>query len=351
MNKFISQIINIIPPEIAHLIFLEFMKLEILDKKYLSQRLNIKLWNKNFLNPIGLAAGFDKNAEAISGLMKLGFGFLEVGTVTPKKQNGNPKPRVFRIPEYQSIIQRLGFNNSGLDKFLLNMKALEKRSNKILGINIGKNSTTKNYISDYKKLLSSCSPHADYLVLNISSPNTPGLREIQTKKNLRSFLEKIIQHNVKKKPILLKISPDLIKEDLENICEICLEDNFLDGLIVSNTTIKRQMLTDKPIRGSWKIYESGGLSGPPLKKLSNKILSEIYKKTKGKIPLIGVGGITTAEDAYEKISYGASLIQLYTAIVYNGPGVVFKILKGLDCILKQKGFKDIKSAVGNKINF
>lgn len=350
MNKFISQIINFIPPEMAHSIFLELMKLELLDKKYLSERLNIKIWNRNFLNPIGLAAGFDKNAEAISGLMKLGFGFLEVGTVTPRKQNGNPKPRVFRIPEYKSIIQRLGFNNSGLDKFLLNIKALEKRSNKILGINIGKNSTTENYISDYKKLLNSCSPHADYLVLNISSPNTPGLREIQTKKNLRGFLEKIIKHNLKKKPILLKISPDLIKEDLENICEICLEDNFLDGLIVSNTTIKREMLTDKPVRSSWKINESGGLSGPPLKKLSNKILGEIYKKTKGKIPLIGVGGITTAEDAFEKISNGASLIQLYTAIVYNGPSVILKILKGLDFILEQKGFKNIKSAVGNKIN-
>lgn len=351
MYKFFSQIINIVPPEMAHFIFLEFMKLELLNKKYLSERLNIKIWNRNFLNPIGLAAGFDKNGEAISGLMKLGFGFLEVGTVTLREQNGNPKPRVFRIPEYKSIIQRLGFNNSGMDKFLLNMKALEKRSNKILGINIGKNSTTENYISDYKQLLNSCSPHADYLVLNISSPNTPGLREIQKKKNLRSFLEKIIKHNVNKKPILLKISPDLIKEDLENICEICLEDNFLDGLIVSNTTIKREMLTDKPIRNPWKINESGGLSGPPLKKLSNKILGEVYKKTKGKIPLIGVGGITSAEDAYEKISYGASLIQLYTAIVYNGPNVILNILKGLDFILQQKGFKNIKSAVGNKINY
>ncbi len=218
-----------------------------------------------------------------------------------------------------------------------------------MGINVGKNSNSDNYISDYKNLIQSCSPYANYLVLNISSPNTPGLRDIQKKQHLKNFLEKIVKYNTHKKPILLKISPDLDNEDLENICEICLKEKFLDGLIISNTTIKREMLKEKPIKNSWKIYESGGLSGPPLKELSNRLLGEVYKKTKGKIPLIGVGGVATAEDAFEKISYGASLIQLYTAIVYNGPSVIFKILKDLDSLLKKKGYNNIKSAIGNKI--
>tara|TARA_B100000886_G_C20401762_1_gene482918 strand:- start:249 stop:1304 length:1056 start_codon:yes stop_codon:yes gene_type:complete len=349
MNRYFSEIINFIPPEIAHFLFLELMKLELIEKKFYSERFSQKIWNINFNNPIGLAAGFDKNAEAISGLLKLGFGYLELGTVTRYNQSGNPKPRIFRIPEFKCIIQRLGFNNKGLENFLTNIKTLENRQNKVLGINIGKNSNSQDYVTDYKELIKACSPYADYIVINISSPNTPGLRDIQKKKNLKNFLAKIVKSNSQKKPILLKISPDLDKDDLDNICQISIRDELLDGIIVSNTTIKREMLKQKPIKNSWKIEEHGGLSGPPLKETSNKLLMEIYKRTKGQIPLIGVGGVSSAEDAFEKISSGASLIQLYTAISYNGPGIIFKILKGLDIILQKKGYKSIKCAIGKKV--
>ena len=176
MNRYFSKIINFIPPEIAHFLFLELMKLELLEKKFYSERLSLKIWNINFNNPIGLAAGFDKNAEAISGLFKLGFGYLELGTVTRNKQLGNPKPRIFRIPEFKCIIQRLGFNNKGLENFLTNIKTLENRQNKVLGINIGKNSNSQDYVADYRELIKACSPYANYIVINISSPNTPGLR-------------------------------------------------------------------------------------------------------------------------------------------------------------------------------
>ena len=349
MNQFFSKIVNFIPPEIAHFLFMQIMKTEIINNSYISPILNIDLWGKKFPNPIGLAAGFDKNAEAISGLNKLGFGFLELGTVTPLAQKGNKKPRIFRIPEYKAVIQRLGFNNNGVENFIKNIKVFKKQNNSIIGINVGKNSLTKNYLSDYSKLIKSCSNFSDYIVLNISSPNTPGLREIQKKENVELFLRQVNKINNQKKPIILKISPDISDEDLENICDISIKKKYLDGMIISNTTITREVIKTKPIKDTWKIYEQGGLSGKPLFEISNEILRKTFKKTKGKIPLIGVGGVFNAEDAYEKIAYGASLVQIYTSLVYEGPYVVSKILRGLKKLLENDGFKSIKEAVGHKV--
>ena len=349
MNQIFSKIVNLVPPEIAHFLFMQIMKTEIINNHYVNPLLNIDLWGKKFPNPIGLAAGFDKNAEAIRGLKKLGFGFLELGTVTPLAQRGNKKPRVFRIPEYKAVIQRLGFNNNGVEGFLKNIIDYKKNDNSLIGINIGKNSQTKDYLADYSKLIKSCSNFSDYIVLNISSPNTPGLREIQKKGNIEFFLKQVYKINKQKKPIILKISPDISDEDLENICDISIKKKYLNGIIISNTTITREIIKTRPIRNTWKIYEKGGLSGKPLFEISNELLRKTFQKTKGKIPLIGVGGVFNAADAYKKISYGASLVQIYTSLVYEGPYVVSKILRGLKKLLENDGFKCIKDAVGHRV--
>ena len=350
MNYSLIKYFKFIPPELAHFFFLKLIGLEIIEKKYFNENLKISLWGKTFSNPVGLAAGFDKNAESISGLFSLGFGFVEVGTITPLMQKGNKKPRVFRLPEYEAVIQRLGFNNLGSKNALNNIKKYSKeKANNILGINIGKNSETKDAELDYINLLKLFSKYSDYIVLNISSPNTPGLRELQKKQNIEDFLISIKKNNHDKVPVLLKISPDILDSDLQNICELVRTEDFIDGLIVSNTTISREMIKTKPIKDSWKIYEAGGLSGPPLLNLSNKILAKTYAATNGKIPIIGVGGVSSAKDAFEKIALGASLIQLYTALIYKGPNIVFEILTGLSKLLKEKGFKDLKSAIGHKV--
>mgnify|MGYP001180436221 CR=1 FL=1 len=350
MNEFIKKLLFLIPPELAHSLFLEFIKLKLINKNYKSDLLKINLWQKTFHNPLGLAAGFDKNASSIQSLLNLGFGFLELGTVTPLGQKGNKKPRVFRLNEYEAIIQRLGFNNLGIDQFNKNIVNFKKQKiHAILGINIGKNKNTDDFISDYIKLLEQSSPFADYIVLNISSPNTPGLRDFLKQSKISKFIVEIIKRNKHKVPILLKLSPDISENDLENICDICLNKKWLDGLIVSNTTITRNNLNSKPMIDNWKIKETGGLSGPPLFHLSNILLEKTYRLTKGKVPIIGVGGISSANDAYEKIALGASLIQIYTALVYKGPRVVCDILKGMEELLKRDGFKNIKDAIGHKV--
>lgn len=343
------RVSNFIPPELAHYLFIKLIQTEIIERKYFDDILNISLWGKKFPNPLGIAAGFDKNAESMSGLLCLGFGYVEVGTITPLEQKGNEKPRVFRIPEYETVIQRLGFNNLGSENALKKIKKFRMVNNNILGINIGKNADTKDPLKDYTCLLEKFSKFADYIVLNISSPNTPGLRDLEKKNNIESFLKNISKKNILRKPLLLKISPDLNDSDLDNICDIVNKKDWIQGIIVSNTTVRRDMLKKKPVSNSWKIHEKGGLSGPPLLKLSNNLLLKTYKKTKGKIPLIGVGGVSSPEDAFEKIALGASLIQLYTALIYKGPMIVFQILKGLSEILKREGFKNLNSAIGHKV--
>jgi len=289
-----------------------------------SPKLTRKLFGLTFENPIGIAAGFDKNATHISEFEKFGFGFIEIGTVTPKPQDGNPKKRLFRLKEETAIINRMGFNNDGVAKI---KNRLKKKYNVLIGGNIGKNKVTPNskakndYLICFKELYN----HVDYFVINVSSPNTPGLRELQSKEFLNDLfldLNKIRLTKIVKKPILIKISPDLSKEKILEILEV-IDINNIDGIIATNTTI------DYPDLKSKNKNETGGLSGAPLYDKSNKVISFISKKTNGKLPIIGVGGISTPEQAIKKIEAGAHLIQLYTGIIYEGPSLIKKIKRKL----------------------
>ncbi len=342
-------------PEIAHNLAINFLKflpksatVFSLNKNY--ENLNQKLWDLDFTSPIGMAAGFDKNAEIALTLEKFGFGFIEVGTVTPNAQTGNIKPRIFRLKEDRAIINRLGFNNLGAQNFLKNIDNISQRISCPLGINIGKNKDTLEALHDYLQLLEMFYQKASYITINISSPNTKNLRDLQNEDQLDLFLSEImvkkdqlkILHK-KNSPILLKIAPDLAIEEQKKIAEIVLK-NEIDGLIISNTTIDR----DLNLQSKYK-NEIGGLSGKPLFSKSNEILKNFYKFTEGKIPLIGVGGISSAADVYEKIKCGASLVQIYSAFIYQGFELVEKIKKELNEMVKKDGYKNIQQAIG-KLN-
>ncbi len=347
--KSFSKFVDFLPPEFLHSLFIGFLKTQFYKKNDSFENLKIKVFGKEFNNPLGLAAGFDKNAEVIQGALNLGFGFLELGTVTPMPQYGNQKPRVFRIPEIEAVIQRLGFNNRGVEEFLDKLKKAQKIKS-ILGVNIGKNKNSKDFISDYHLLYQKLEAYSDYITINISSPNTPGLRDMQEKGNIEKLICSLSTIK-KKKPTFLKLSPDLSGKNLENICRLVLKNKFLNGLILTNTTIQRDELYKKPVKNSWKLGEEGGLSGTPLREKTNKIIKSAYQLTDGKITIIGVGGISTGRDAFEKISMGASLLQLYTSLIYNGPNVVMNILSDLSCSLKRKGIKNITDLVGKNINY
>lgn len=297
-----------------------------------------------FPNPVGMAAGFDKNAEAIAAIHRAGFGFVEAGTVTPRPQQGNPRPRIFRLEEDEAIINRLGFNNKGIDAFVGNIRAVRAAHPHIVfGSNIGKNKDTEDPAEDYIKSLHEVYNLTHYITVNISSPNTPGLRAIQKLEVLEDFLTKILAEAAKypeRKPIFLKIAPDVSKEELSDICALALKLK-LDGLIVSNTTISRPDTLKSPHKS-----EAGGLSGRPLKSLANSTLRRAYLLTEGRIPLIGVGGISSPEDAYERIRAGASLVQLYSALIYQGFGLVPRILEGLERLLEKDGLGHIREAIG-----
>jgi len=282
-----------------------------------------------FKNPVGLAAGFDKNALMVDELAALGFGFIEIGTLTPLPQPGNPQPRLFRLPADESLINRMGFNNEGVEAAVKRLKA--RKSDVLIGGNIGKNKVTPNEqaINDYEICYDALYNVVDYFVVNVSSPNTPGLRELQEKEPLKKLLQAIKTKNAAKtqpKPLLLKIAPDLSDHQLDDIVEICT-DLKMDGIIATNTTISREGLrTDKK-----KIEKcgAGGLSGKAVKKRSTDVIRYLHEKTGGKIPIIGVGGITSAKDALEKLEAGASLVQLYTGFIYEGPGLIKEINNAL----------------------
>ena len=344
--KLISKLSKPLSPEVLHKLFLFSLRLRVFKKQAKFSNLQTKVFGKYFENPIGLAAGFDKNAEAISGLFDLGFGFLELGTVTPMPQKGNDKPRVFKIPEYEAVIQRLGFNNKGIEDFIRNLKNFDKNKNQILGINIGKNKNSEDDFSDYEFLYSTVEGYADYITINISSPNTPGLRDLQKKENITKLISILPP---KTKATFIKISPDVNDKELNDLCNIALESDKVDGLILTNTTITRQNLHSKPVKNSWKIDEVGGLSGPPLRNLSNQIIHKVYKKTKGKIVLIGVGGVSSGKDAFEKISLGCNLVQLYTSLIYQGPNLIFDILNELSYLLKKNNLKNVYQLVGTNL--
>lgn len=307
--------------------------------------LECHLWGMSFPSPIGLAAGFDKNAEIPESLFKLGFGFVECGTVTPKPQPGNSKPRMFRLKEDGALINRLGFNNQGLEVFCQNLARRKKSGRGILGVNIGQNKETDDTVADYVAGVEALADYADYLVINISSPNTPGLRDLQGREKLQELLAAVIKArdeklNVKKPPLLLKVAPDLDEEGIRDIADIAVQWG-IDGIVATNTTIARP----EELSGARK-NEAGGLSGRPLLKLSTRILSDFYRLTEGKIPLIGVGGVASGRDAYEKIIAGASLVQFYTGMIFGGPGLARKISLELAEILRAEGFSSVSEAIG-----
>jgi dihydroorotate dehydrogenase len=288
------------------------------------------LFGLTFKNPVGLAAGFDKDGKFYRPMANLGFGFIEIGTVTPLPQPGNPQPRLFRLPKDQALINRMGFNNDGVDAMVSRLQKT-KLKNTILGGNIGKNKITPNEkaVDDYLICFEKLFPYVDYFVVNVSSPNTPGLRELQDKKPLTHILSSLQEINDKKnnrKPILLKIAPDLTNDQLDDIVAI-VKGTGIDGLIATNTTIDRSALVTP--QSQIEEIGNGGLSGFPLKARSTEVIQYLHEKSNGKIPIIGVGGIHNREDALEKLKAGAALIQLYTGFIYEGPGVIKSINKYL----------------------
>uniref|UniRef100_A0A0K0E7Z5 Dihydroorotate dehydrogenase (quinone), mitochondrial n=1 Tax=Strongyloides stercoralis TaxID=6248 RepID=A0A0K0E7Z5_STRER len=313
-------------------------------KEYDNLKTNV--FGKEFNNPLGVAAGFDKNGEAISGMKKMGWGFVEIGSVTPKQQEGNPKPRVFRLIEDRGVINRYGFNSDGLDVVLERVKNVFNLKKQVpLGINLGKNKSQNDAKVDYQLGMAAFSKYADYIVINISSPNTPGLRSLQSKDELIKIITVVNSERCKidkDTKLLLKIAPDLAIEDKRDIANVITNKEYkIDGVIVSNTTICR----DFSLKSEFK-NETGGLSGAPLKDLSTKCIKEMYQLTRGNIPIIGSGGIEDGKDAYEKIKAGASLVQIYSAMVYQGFPVIGKIKRELSELIEKDGFKSISEAVG-----
>ncbi|MBX7173539.1 MAG: quinone-dependent dihydroorotate dehydrogenase [Pyrinomonadaceae bacterium] len=300
---------------------------------------DLKRFGLTFKNPLGMAAGFDKNGIVVNQLAAIGFGFVEVGTVTFKPQKGNDKPRLFRLPQDKALINRLGFNNEGTSAVIERLKKINPKC--VLGVNIGKNKDVPNEeaIENYLSSFNLACEVADYITVNVSSPNTPNLRELQKAESLDELLKTLQDNNLKKIPLLVKIAPDLSESEIEAIVDIALKLN-LAGIIATNTTISRENLQTK-------IEETGGLSGKPLTKRSTEVISTIYKYSKGKIPIIGVGGIFTAEDAFEKICAGASLLQAYTGFIYQGFSFARDVNFGLAKIIKEKGFKNLDEAVGS----
>ena len=293
----------------------------------------------DFPTPIGLAAGFDKDAEVAEQMLSFGFGFVEVGTLTPRPQEGNPKPRLFRLREDRAVINRMGFNNGGQPRAYARLMQ-DMHLPGIIGVNVGANKDSEERIADYVAGVRAMAPVARYLTINISSPNTPGLRGLQEQGALEKLLAAVQQVGTKK-PIFLKVAPDLAEGDPERIVRAAI-DHGIDAIIVSNTTVSR------PPMKSRYAHEQGGLSGAPLKGLALDSLRRFRLASGGEIPLIGVGGIATAEDAWERIRAGASLVQLYSAMVYEGPGIAKRIARGLAHIIKREGITNIADAVGSE---
>ncbi|MFV9875996.1 MAG: quinone-dependent dihydroorotate dehydrogenase [Rickettsiales endosymbiont of Dermacentor nuttalli] len=348
--KLIKPFLYTLPAEIAHNIAIKALQYNFLpeNKVNIYPNLATTVMGLNFIHPVGLAAGFDKNAEYLSRLFQQGFSYIETGTVTPKPQSGNPKPRIFRLTEDQAIINRLGFNNKGVDHFISKISSYQGKG--IIGTNIGKNKDTTKFIDDYIFLLRKVFPYSSYITLNISSPNTSGLRTLQHGKQLQELLKEVVKTHTelslsfnKNIPILLKIAPDLSYAELEDIVQIAL-NNKINGLIINNTTVQREF----NLKNKHK-HETGGLSGKPLFDLSTKTLGTVYKLVGNQITLIGVGGIFSGHDAYRKILSGASLVQIYSSLIYNGFSVIESINKELSYYLELDGFKNISEAVGKSI--
>ena len=330
-------------PELAHDLAIKALKTNLIVKDYKKNELILKtkLFGKEIPNPIGIAAGFDKNAEVYNPLFKLGFGFVEVGTVTPLSQYGNPKPRVFRLEEDCALINRLGFNNNGADD--ARSRIIKKKPVGMLGVNIGPNWNSENKIEDYLNCLRKFHDIADYITINISSPNTENLRDFHNNEELKNLLESI--HNEREKlksdiPIAIKISPDINQQKVDEICRTIL-DYGIKAVIVSNTTDgNRDSLKNH------KKFQKGGLSGKPLNEISNKLINNFYKILNNKIDIIGVGGVDSGETAYQKFIHGAKFVQLYTGMVFQGPKIVSKISEELNNILETNNVKRLSDIIG-----
>ena len=345
----IRSLIFKLDPETAHNLAIKSLKFNLIpnlpDENKYDPLFETKLFGKDIENPIGMAAGFDKNAEVYNSLFKLGFGFVEVGTITPLKQYGNPKPRVFRLVEDEALINRLGFNNLGAENIINKIKKNKKIG--ILGVNIGPNKDSENRIEDYLKCLKIFHQVADYIAINISSPNTENLRKFHNQKQLDNLLKDIKKEkqNLNSKiPIVVKVSPDIIDSEIDEISQVLLGNN-VNGIIISNTSDS----TRESLINIQK-HQKGGLSGKPIKIKSNILISKFYKLLKGKIKIIGVGGVDSGVSAYEKFLAGANYVQLYTGMVYRGPNIVSMIKKELRELLLKDSVKNFSEIVGKKTN-
>jgi len=329
-------------PELGHSLAVKALSMGLATSKgpYTSERLKTSIAGLDIPNPVGLAAGFDKNAQVIKPLLKAGFGFIEVGAATPKPQDGNPKPRLFRLVEDQASINRFGFNNEGM-RVIANRLSQRPKTG-VVGINLGANKTSSHRAIDYVKVLETCGPYVDFATINVSSPNTEKLRDLQGRSALTALVAGVmetrdqLEHHI---PIFLKVAPDLTPTDIEDICYVARMSR-IDAVIATNTTITRDGLQSE------HASEMGGLAGAPLFDMSTRVLAEFANLLQGEVPLIGVGGISTAEQAYAKIKAGASAVQLYTALVYGGFTMVSDIARGLDHLLEQDGYNHISEAIG-----
>lgn len=344
----VRPLASLVDPETAHRLTIRALRMGLGPTQRGSDPvpLAIDLFGLHFENPVGIAAGFDKNGEVPDAMLALGMGFAEAGTVTPLPQPGNPRPRIFRLPVDRAVINRLGFNNEGHDALKKRLLARRRRPG-LVGVNIGANKDAADRIADYEAGIRAFDGLAAYFTVNISSPNTPGLRALQNKAELQGLVARVLAarrtDRARLTPVLLKIAPDLGPEELADIAEVALAEG-LDGLIISNTTIVREGLVSGVHAG-----ETGGLSGAPLFAMSTEVLRDMYRLTKGRIPLVGVGGIMSGDDAYAKIRAGASLVQLYSALTYEGPALVSRIKQGLAARLAADGFAHLKDAVGADI--
>ncbi|WP_240932956.1 quinone-dependent dihydroorotate dehydrogenase [Pelagibius litoralis] len=351
-DHLIGPALRLLDPETAHGVTLKALGMGLGPRAEAPEDpiLAIRLWGRDFANPLGLSAGFDKDAAVMAPMLRLGLGFVEVGSITPRPQPGNPKPRIFRLPEDGAVINRLGFNNGGLAQAQARLTAFREHqaagglpsgNRGLVGINLGKNKETEDAAADYEKGAAALGPLADYLVVNVSSPNTPGLRALQGRAELEALLGRVMDAlPAPAPPLLLKIAPDLTEEDKQDIAAVCLAQG-VSGIIATNTTIQRPASLKAAARD-----EAGGLSGRPLFAPSTAVLADLYRLTEGRLPLIGVGGITSGADAYRKIRAGASLVQLYTALIYRGPALVWRIKRELAGLLREDGFETLAAAVG-----
>ncbi|CAM9204247.1 unnamed protein product [Chrysoparadoxa australica] len=345
-------------PETAHNVSIKCTALGLAPSDHLPDDpiLKTEAMGIEWPNAVGLAAGFDKHAEAVDGLIDTGFGFVEIGSVTPVEQPGNPKPRMFRLTEDRAVINRCGFNSDGIAPVKQRLAAREAstggaRRHGLLGVNVGKNKNVseEDAAADYCRGIRELGQYADYLVVNVSSPNTPGLRDLQRREAIASLVkaamkarDEVMERTGKRKlPLLVKIAPDLDAQQRKDLAAVALSSG-LDGLIVSNTTISRPAWLTSEHKG-----EGGGLSGAPVKDMSTALVRDMYRLTKGKVPLIGVGGIANGQDAYDKVRAGASLVQVYSMMVYEGPGCPQRVKRELADLLKRDGFKHISRAVGS----